>query len=109
MRPTRLGFLIPEFPQQTHIAWWRVSEGMRLAGVDVQLLSTRGPTESCPHPQLRHAAERTIYLWPPSPKIVSVALTAAARLPATARYLRSLKAYRGKQRLKTVAFALAAL
>jgi glycosyltransferase involved in cell wall biosynthesis len=109
MRPTRFGFLIPEFPQQTHISWWRVSEGIRLAGIDVQLLSTRRSAEPCPHPQLRRAAERTIYLWPPSLEDLFVLLTVAPRLRAAARYLGLLKAYRGRQRLRTLAFAFAAL
>ena len=60
MQKRSFGFMIPEFPQQTHIAWWRVSEGMRLAGVDVHLLSTRRPTQDCPHPQLREAAARNV-------------------------------------------------
>ncbi len=109
MRPSNIGFLIPEFPQQTHIAWWRVSEAIRLAGVDVQLLSTRRPDENCPHPQLRQAAERTTYLWPPSLEDISVIPAVALRLPRTVRYLGSLTAHRGIQRLKTLAFILAAL
>jgi len=109
MRPTRFGFLIPEFPQQTHIAWWRVSEGIRLAGVDVQLLSTRRSTEPCPHPQLCRAAESTIYLWPPSAEDFFVIPTVTHRLPAMLRYIGLLKAYRGKRRLKTLALAFAAL
>jgi len=108
MRPSRIGFLIPEFPQQTHIAWWRVSEAIRSAGVNVQLLSTRRPTEPCPHPQLRRAADSTIYLWPPSPEDISVMPAVALRLPGVARYLGSLTARRGKQRVKTLAFVLAA-
>jgi colanic acid/amylovoran biosynthesis glycosyltransferase len=109
MKPSRVGFLIPEFPQQTHIAWWRVSEAMRLAGVDVQMISTRPTTEPCPHPQLRRVAESTSYLWPPSPEDLSVMPTAVIRLPMVAAYIGSLKVPRGKHRLKTVAFVLAAL
>jgi glycosyltransferase involved in cell wall biosynthesis len=109
MKPGRIGFLIPEFPQQTHIAWWRISEAYRLAGVDVQLLSTRRPSESCPHRELRRAADYTIYLWPPVPEDISVMPTAAFRLPGIVSYLGSLNARRGMQRLKTIAFAFAAL
>ena len=109
MRPARVGFLIPEFPQQTHISWWRVSEGMRLAGAHVQLLSTRRTKAPCPHPQLRRAAEQTFYLWPPSLDDLRTVVGVVHRLPSAIEYLKSLKGPRGIQRLKTVAFALAAL
>jgi len=109
MRPSRIGFLIPEFPQQTHIAWWRVSEAIRFVGVDVQLLSTRRPAEACPHPQLRHAADSTIYLWPPGVADISVIPAAAFRLRRVGQYFSSLTARRGMQRFKNLAFILAAL
>ena len=108
MRPRRIGFLIPEFPQQTHIAWWRISEGMRLAGARVELLSTRRPVEACPHPQLRMAAENTTYLWPPKLDDLSALPVAIRRFPAIAGYLGSLATPRGAMRLRAGAFVAAA-
>jgi glycosyltransferase involved in cell wall biosynthesis len=40
---THIGFLIPEFPQQTHIAGWRIADAMRGFGHPVTLMSTIRP------------------------------------------------------------------
>lgn len=107
--PRRLGFLIPEFPAQTHIAWWRVSEGMREAGVHVQLLSTRRPDAECPHPELLRAAEDTIYLWPPTAADVAAVPALLSHASDLARYLLSLTERHGKERLKLAAIVAASL
>ena len=62
----RLGILIPEFPGQTHIMFWREVTALRAIGHDVQILSTRSDrTGLCNHAFARcnHGA---IYCWPPS-------------------------------------------
>ena len=61
-----LGYLIPEFPGQTHIWMWREIVHMREAGVSITIFSTRPPPE---HDRARHAfvaetKKDTIYLWP---------------------------------------------
>ena len=40
---TRIGVLIPEFPGQTHIFFWREIEALRDFGADVKIISTRKP------------------------------------------------------------------
>ena len=40
---TRIGILIPEFPGQTHIFFWREIEALRSCGADVKIISTRKP------------------------------------------------------------------
>lgn len=62
----RLGILIPEFPGQTHIMFWREVSALRAIGHDVQILSTRPDRAGlCSHAFAKgnHGA---IYCWPPS-------------------------------------------
>jgi colanic acid/amylovoran biosynthesis glycosyltransferase len=61
----RLGYLVPEFPTQTHIFFWREAAALGELGVDVHWLSTRRPRHTCPHPFARDAAQRTHYAFPP--------------------------------------------
>src|SRR5262245_48696673 len=42
-RPPTLGYLIPEFPGQTHIFVWREIEQMRRLGRRIRLFSTQRP------------------------------------------------------------------
>jgi colanic acid/amylovoran biosynthesis glycosyltransferase len=65
--PLRLGYLVPEFPRQTHIFFWRELQALRKLGVDPVLLSTRRPAaEACPHPFRDAAVTSTTYLFPPT-------------------------------------------
>ncbi len=54
-------YLIPEFPGQTHILFWREIEEIRARGHEVELVSTRRPASPCPH---SFASEPCTYLWP---------------------------------------------
>lgn len=61
----RIGILIPEFPGQTHIFFWREIAALRDLGLQVQILSTRRPSpDSCTHhfAAIDHGAQ---YCWPP--------------------------------------------
>lgn len=61
-----LGILVPEFPQQTHIFFWREIAMLREMGVEVALLSTRKPSpEACRHDFAAQAREETHYVYPP--------------------------------------------
>lgn len=65
----RIGYMIPEFPGQTHIWMWREISWMKRWGVPLRLYSTRRPPT---RDRARHAwadeAERdTFYLWPRRP------------------------------------------
>lgn len=62
----RLGYLVPEFPTQTHVFFWREVLSLRNLGVDIHLLSTRRPTEPCGHAFAASAAAQTTYLHPPT-------------------------------------------
>ena len=63
-----LGYLVPEFPGQTHAFFWREIGAIEEAGMPIRLYSTRRPSAgSCPHDFAAEAARRTTYLFPPSP------------------------------------------
>lgn len=77
--PLRLGYIIPEFPGQTHIWMWREIEWMRRWCDEVHIYSTRQPPD---RDRARHAFAQiskpmTTYLWP---------LNAAAPAWAAARH-----------------------
>jgi glycosyltransferase involved in cell wall biosynthesis len=64
--PFRLGYLVPEFPRQTHIFFWRECEELRRRGVEPVFLSTRRPPPAaCPHAFRDLAAAATHYVFPP--------------------------------------------
>lgn len=63
----RMAQLIPEFPGQTHIFFWREIQALAAFGVDCTLVSTSRPSASivC-HDWSREAMTRTTYLFPPN-------------------------------------------
>lgn len=85
-----LGYLVPEFPSQTHAFFWREIGAIEAAGEAVALFSTRRPpADACPHAFAEAARARTHYVFPPRPG----ALAAAAhpgRLAAALGYLAGL-------------------
>ena len=66
MTPRPIGYLVPEFPSQTHAFFWRELGAIEASGVPVSLFSTRRPAPgSCPHDFAEAAMARTTYLFPP--------------------------------------------
>lgn len=62
----RVGYLVPEFPGQTHIFFWREILALRELGVDVTLVSTRRPALiTCRHAFAIPASTETHYVYPP--------------------------------------------
>jgi glycosyltransferase involved in cell wall biosynthesis len=83
---TRLGYLVPEMPGQTHAFFWREVQALRAAGTEVTLLSTRRPpADACPHAFASDARAETIYLFPPG---AGAAAWLGARPAAAVRGLR---------------------
>ncbi|HMO25407.1 MAG TPA: hypothetical protein PKB10_03990, partial [Tepidisphaeraceae bacterium] len=72
----RVGYMIPEFPGQTHIWMWREIQWMRRWGVPLQIYSTRRPPERdrARHAWADDAQAQTVYLWPAGGGRVVVAL-----------------------------------
>lgn len=63
----RLGYLIPEFPSQTHAFFWREITALRRMGETVLLVSTRKPSPIiCRHDFVGAAISETHYLFPPA-------------------------------------------
>lgn len=65
----QIGYLIPEFPSQTHIWMWREISHMREWGNAISIFSTKPPSADI---QARHAfapsaRQETYYLWPQRP------------------------------------------
>ena len=85
-----LGILIPEFPTQTHVFFWREVRALEQLGVNVSLLSTKKPRDRCPHPFAMEAAARTHYLFPPGAAAARELVTHARGLAPAARYLSSI-------------------
>ena len=88
----RIGMLIPEFPTQTHVFFWREIQALRRIGVTVDLLSTRRPKEGCPHEFGRGAALETHYVYPPDLKRALPSALAGRGLGRVAAYVASLSA-----------------
>lgn len=61
----RIGYLVPEFPAQTHIFFWREICVLRKLQVDLLLLSTRRPQMLSRHAFGPEALAETRYIFPP--------------------------------------------
>src|ERR671931_327125 len=71
----RIGYLVPEFPGQTHIMFWRELAELRRQGAAVSVLSTRRPGRGArPHRWSDAAVAETIYLFPPRPGLMLAAV-----------------------------------
>lgn len=98
-----LGYLVPEFPGQTHAFFWREIAALEEAGMPVSIYSTRRPVAGlCPHDFASQAAGRTTYLFPPRPgPIASRVLAHPQRLAKAMAYVAGLDetSRKGKARL----------
>ncbi len=76
--PLRIGYLVPQFPGQTHIFFWREIKALEALGHHVEILSTTLPPQRLmSHGWTAEAVARTTYLGKPD---VLAALGALARL-----------------------------
>jgi colanic acid/amylovoran biosynthesis glycosyltransferase len=85
-----LGMFIPEFPTQTHAFFWREIEALRASGVSVTIISTKKPSEICPHAFAEIARMQTHYVFPPNLTSFFVLLATPARLFRTLKYVATL-------------------
>ncbi|WP_245840857.1 exopolysaccharide biosynthesis GT4 family glycosyltransferase EpsE [Puniceibacterium sediminis] len=61
--PLRIGYLVPQFPGQTHIYFWREITALEALGHHVDILSTvLPPQQLMPHGWSQEAVARTTYL-----------------------------------------------
>ena len=101
----KLALLVPEFPTQTHIFFWREALALRRLGADVSFISTRRPAAPCPHKFATEAIPQTHYVTPPRPS--SIALH-PIRLLTGLRYVFELRSSNWKNRLQVAAMSLPA-
>jgi len=86
----RIGYLVPEFPGQTHAFFWREQLALQNQGCEVTLLSTRKPPiDACAHAFRDEARRRTSYLLPPGPLALTQGFRALASAPVR-KYFASL-------------------
>jgi glycosyltransferase involved in cell wall biosynthesis len=92
-----IGVLIPEFPSQTHIMFWREVTAIRAAGEDVAVISTKRPAaDACRHSFAEAARREAHYVFPPRPAASALAL--AGRPVGVARALRYVAGLSGGAR-----------
>jgi glycosyltransferase involved in cell wall biosynthesis len=83
----RFGYLVPEFPGQTHVFFWRELLELERLGAEVQLFSTRKPLARLQvHAWTAEVMARTFYLHPLGLRLFGAFL----RIPPL-RYLKVLK------------------
>ena len=93
-----LGYLVPEFPSQTHAFFWRELQAMRETGARVHLISTRRPADPCPHEFAKEAAGQTQYLWPFSSRALRQLAARPGRTLRAVGYVRGLSESTAKER-----------
>lgn len=65
MKTLQIGYIVPEFPGQTHTFFWREIAELEKNGIEVNIVSTRKPKSGkSPHGWTEAAEARTIYLSP---------------------------------------------
>src|SRR4051812_25678190 len=71
----RIGYLVPQFPAQTHILFWRELQALERLGLEPDLFSTREPpAHLVSHVWADEAARRTRYLAPPDARVATGAV-----------------------------------
>lgn len=61
-----IGIMVPEFPAQTHVFFWREVLALEKLGARVQLYSTARPAhDACRHAFAEEGRRRTVYVYPP--------------------------------------------
>jgi colanic acid/amylovoran biosynthesis glycosyltransferase len=110
LRP-RLGYLVPEFPGQTHAFFWREIRALRRMGEEVFLLSTRKPSPlTCRHEFAASAVAETRYLFPPAAaSLAAWGISGGPGLSRALAYLRGLESSGVKARVRQCALIASAI
>jgi len=105
-----IGYLVPEFPVQTHAFFWREIGAIEETGIPVKLYSTRRPApNTCPHAFASEAIRRTIYLFPPAVgSVLFRILLHPVRTMRAIGYIARLGETPARERLKLMALILSA-
>jgi colanic acid/amylovoran biosynthesis glycosyltransferase len=107
----RLGYLVPEFPSQTHIFFWREIRALRRMGEEVLLLSTRKPHPLiCRHEFASAAIAETHYVFPPA--LATISSWAAGGCPGLSpalSYIHNLEVSRLRDRARQIGLLASAI
>lgn len=104
----KIGYLIPEFPAQTHAFFWREAMALTDQGFDIRFLSTTRPAEeTSAHAFTAEARARTAYLFPPRPAALALLARHPARAAQAIAHVASLNESPFRDRLRGMAFVLA--
>ncbi len=109
--PQRIGYLVPEFPAQTHIFFWREALALRDLGIELVFISTKRPDPALmSHDWCKSVAAETTYLAENSLARWTIVAAAALRAPlATRAALRSAIADRTRGAIVELASVLPSL
>jgi colanic acid/amylovoran biosynthesis glycosyltransferase len=105
-----IGYLVPEFPSQTHAFFWRELCALRELGHAVTLLSTRRPPrDACLHDFAERGRAETRYLFPPRyPQALRQLARHPARLVAVGQHLAACERKRPSDAARQAGLALCA-
>jgi colanic acid/amylovoran biosynthesis glycosyltransferase len=96
---TTLGYLVPEFPSQTHVFFWREVQALRASSARVVLFSTTKPPENaCRHEFATAATSETTYVFPAGLSDLFYLLSRPGGVLAAVRYVVGLKESTLRQR-----------
>lgn len=107
----RIGYVVPEFPSQTHAFFWREVSALRQEGHVVHVFSTtRPPQDACRHEFAQQARAETTYLAPPRGHHVLKALVGARvdGLRAAVRHVAACRFDSPRDAFRLAAIALCA-
>ncbi len=103
----KIGLLIPSFPEQTHIAMWRVGNSIRNNGFEVNFISTKKPSidKQC-HDILKKEMKNTFYLYPPKIKFILKNLFKIKKLKKMISYILKLEESNIYEKIKSITYLL---
>ncbi|MEM1013671.1 MAG: hypothetical protein AAGI46_15800, partial [Planctomycetota bacterium] len=105
-----IGILVPEFPSQTHVFFWREVVALRSAGASIDLISTRKPPDdACRHDFAEEARSQSHYIWPPRVGSTARLLASPPKLARGLAYVRSLDESSIKQKARVTALLSSAV
>ena len=105
----RIGYLIPEFPGQTHIIVWREIQALESMGASLDLVSTRPVTWNTQQEAwAAKAIERTLYLakWHLNDVLAAIVEMMRSGPGGLLRCSRAIRDAEGGSKLRLLAFAL---
>lgn len=105
----QIGYLVPQFPGQTHIFFWRELRALVSAGITADIISTSRPPQGIvTHTWSQEAAERTTYLTETFARSLLPIITEIIRSGPSGwiRCLRAIQSTRDESRVRQIGLFL---